>query len=475
MSSSSPWAMISMPAPITTWTPTSTRSRSTGFGTGSTCFGATASTPTSSGYAGRPRGCRTDSSPRRSTSPCASRAVLSRTAGGLYHAQNRETHRVGAIGLVKSALPRDASQNGPQYIRGGSFVRRIIVAPAISLVITVYNCRQFLPYTWEAIQRQTFHDFEIVLLDDCSTDGTREMCQEFAAQDSRVKLLFTESNQKLIRSLNICLDHCEGKYVARQDGDDIPAPQRLALQYAYMEKHPQVVLLGSQRKVIDEHGRLTGVPPDLPGSDAGIRAWMTLRTAILACAVMMRRDVIEEHGLRYPLSALHAEDFAFYASLVQHGQAANLPQRLMLSREYGTSLSSIHALEAQANAKKVAQGNYEQALARFIPCEEWDIIMRIATITEAVSREELDWFQSSFGRIMATYRRVFGLGAQDYYRLQQMLFTNYLYCRRQVDSAAQSKTGGSATRGLLGPLGRYYMSHAQRRLLGLYYRLRDKD
>ena len=115
-------------------------------------------------------------------------------------------------------------------------------APKISIIMSVYNGEDYLSEAIESVLNQTFKDFELIVINDCSTDSTGEILNRFAELDKRVKVHTNEVNLRLPSSLNKAIALAQGKYIARMDADDICLPERLEKQYKFMEDNPHISL-----------------------------------------------------------------------------------------------------------------------------------------------------------------------------------------------------------------------------------------
>ena len=110
----------------------------------------------------------------------------------------------------------------------------------------------YLRRALDSMLAQTFTDFEAVVINDGVKDASFDVLREYAAKDSRIRLIENENNMGLPASLNRGIDHCRGRYIARMDTDDICLPERLALQTAYMDSHPDVMFAGAWADVFEE-------------------------------------------------------------------------------------------------------------------------------------------------------------------------------------------------------------------------------
>lgn len=127
--------------------------------------------------------------------------------------------------------------------------------PPVSVLMSCFNASQFAEGAIKSILSQSFHDFELILIDDGSTDSTKKILHTFAAADDRVIIIEKDRNTGLADSLNKGLKLARGEFIARMDADDIALPNRLREQMRFMEKHPQYALIGSGCIVIDEKGK----------------------------------------------------------------------------------------------------------------------------------------------------------------------------------------------------------------------------
>src|SRR5687768_10604451 len=127
--------------------------------------------------------------------------------------------------------------------------------PSISVLMSVYNGARYLSQSIESILAQTFSDFEFIIIDDCSSDSTPQILNEYARQDSRIRIIRNSENKGLTASLNIGLTQAQGRYIARQDADDISLPQRFEKQIHYLEAHPETIVVSSNIGIIDNTGQ----------------------------------------------------------------------------------------------------------------------------------------------------------------------------------------------------------------------------
>jgi glycosyltransferase involved in cell wall biosynthesis len=187
--------------------------------------------------------------------------------------------------------------------------------PKVTVLMPAYNCERFLPAAVDSILGQTFGDFEFICIDDGSSDSTAEILSRYAASDNRITVLENSGNLGIVSSLNRGLDASRGEYIARMDADDISLPDRLQKQVLAMDEHPQVSVLGGAVGYIDSAGTDLGVVRRCgPGKS------LLARTPLLHPTVMIRRSLLETHGIRYREDFRYAEDYYLWLQLSRVGK-----------------------------------------------------------------------------------------------------------------------------------------------------------
>ncbi|HNZ52376.1 MAG TPA: glycosyltransferase family A protein [Candidatus Pacearchaeota archaeon] len=129
--------------------------------------------------------------------------------------------------------------------------------PRITVLMTVYNGERFIAQSIESVLNQSFKNFEFIIVDDGSTDGTKDIILKYANKDKRIIYLYYGKNKgyyNLHNVVNMGLERARGKYIARLDADDLCYPRRLEIQYKYLENNPSIFLIGSSADVIDQFG-----------------------------------------------------------------------------------------------------------------------------------------------------------------------------------------------------------------------------
>ncbi|APE27934.1 Glycosyl transferase, group 2 family protein [Aurantiacibacter gangjinensis] len=218
------------------------------------------------------------------------------------------------------------------------------------MAMSVYNGARFLAPAIESVLAQSFTDFEFLILDDGSGDGTAAILADYAARDARIRPIIRE-NRGLIASLNQLLDEARSPLVARMDADDICLPDRFAKQVAFLSAHPDHSVVGCWAEDIDEDGRAWPVQhPDHPLMHTEMEeALREGRSVLVHPAVMYRRDLVRRVG-GYHAAFRHCEDFDLWLRLANQTKMANLPERLLRYRHYAGQVSKRHATEQAVGA-----------------------------------------------------------------------------------------------------------------------------
>ncbi len=209
--------------------------------------------------------------------------------------------------------------------------------PQISVVMSVYNAENYLREAIDSILNQTFSDFEFIIIEDCSTDSTMQILEEYQQKDSRIIIIKKTENKGskgFIENLNLGLDRARGHFIARMDADDIAAPERFEKQISVLEKDPQLFITGAAMDAIDEKGRFLRHLSVFTTDDA-IRKNMLKNIALYHPVIMFRNT-----KMRYREKMISCEDYDFYLRIMLQGKKmANIDAPLLQYRILSTSMS----------------------------------------------------------------------------------------------------------------------------------------
>jgi glycosyltransferase involved in cell wall biosynthesis len=215
--------------------------------------------------------------------------------------------------------------------------------PTISVLLPVHNAERYLRAAVDSVLMQTFEDFELLALDDGSTDRSSSILREYATNDVRVRTLSRE-NRGLVATLNELIAVSRGRYLARMDADDICRRRRFEKQVGYLEDHPECVAVGSRALVIDPDGMPIIETINECGHeeiDAAVLSGAGGLRGMTHPTVMMRRDAAVSVGKYYEEAEL-AEDIDFFLRLAEVGRLANVPEVLLEYRRHPMAIGYTH-------------------------------------------------------------------------------------------------------------------------------------
>ena len=222
--------------------------------------------------------------------------------------------------------------------------------PLVSVVMPAYNSEKFVGLSIESILNQSFEAFELILIDDCSSDTTLEILKKYEALDSRVRVFANSQNLGIAGNRNYGLSLSVGKYLAWQDADDISRPTRIALQYAFLEAHPDVGIVGGAMHIFSDLQEV-GVRR-YPCEDSQLRRCIYRYSPVAQPAAMLRLSALKLAGL-YDLAYPPAEDLDMTFRIGEHYKLANVPEILIDYRVSSESATSGSQRVMEMNTLKI--------------------------------------------------------------------------------------------------------------------------
>jgi glycosyltransferase involved in cell wall biosynthesis len=207
-------------------------------------------------------------------------------------------------------------------------------SPLVSVVLPIYNAEKYLKETLISISEQTFTDWELIAINDGSTDNSEQVLKEFAKNEPRLKIISRE-NKGLIATLNEGISVAKGEWIARIDADDICLPDRFKRQLEWVERTGADICGG----IIERIGQNAGNSWVFPGSTEGIYLWLLFRSAFAHPTIIMKRQV----ALKFQYSAdyIHAEDYELWTRLaLAEIKMTNIPEKVLLYRIHPDQVST---------------------------------------------------------------------------------------------------------------------------------------
>jgi hypothetical protein len=243
--------------------------------------------------------------------------------------------------------------------------------------MSVFNGERFLREAVESILNQTLRDFEFIIIDDGSTDDTASILDSYVRTDPRVQV-FHQENRGMVESLNRGCGLARGKYIARMDADDIAFPDRLERQLAYLERHPEIAVLGAAFEVIEASGRRLSTIVR-PATDQELRKVLKTQTCFQHSTVVMRREAFfAVKGYRKAFR--RNDDYDLFLRMLERYQGANLPEPLLYYR--------VHPCQASCSSVRqlVLEGLVARAAANIRSREGPDPLWQVDEITPHVAK-----------------------------------------------------------------------------------------
>ncbi|MBX3255005.1 MAG: glycosyltransferase [Chitinophagaceae bacterium] len=239
-------------------------------------------------------------------------------------------------------------------------------APLVSIILPCYNAEKYLKDCLNSILKQTYPCFELLIINDGSTDTTINIIKSY--KDNRIRLVNNDTNCGIVYCLNQGIKQAKGKYLARIDADDIMHEERLQKQVRYLEdrRNNDVAIVGSSHFVIDDTGRMIGLK-QYPVSDAEIKTFMLFQNPFSHPSVMIRATALKK--MKYNSKYKHAEDYNLWFNLSGKYKFANLLEFLTYYRVHPANTSLENAKEQQRNAAALISDELDKLGVEYSPNE----------------------------------------------------------------------------------------------------------
>ena len=232
----------------------------------------------------------------------------------------------------------------------------MVMAPLVSVLMPVYKTAPYLREAMDSMLCQTFKDFELIVLNDCSPDNAEEILDAY--DDSRIVRYKGENNVGLSNVLNVGIGMARGKYIARMDSDDISLPQRLQVQVDYLDKHPDVDLVSVGMRLFGakEGTWIREINPEKMKIEA------MFHSPVLHASSVWRKDAFEKQGLRFRQEMVPAEDYDLWTRAMLKGlKLVNLPEVLYEYRIHETQ-ATVQTDKTAAKSREVQMAYLQEAL-----------------------------------------------------------------------------------------------------------------
>lgn len=217
-----------------------------------------------------------------------------------------------------------------------------------TILIPTYNCGKYIKQTLESILRQNYSDYELLIIDDGSTDNTEEIVKDF--KDHRIIYLKNECNLGIVKTLNKGITLAKGEYIARMDADDIMLGNRLKEQVEFLDSRPDYGMVGGWYQVTDEAGNLMDSLRTTQ-SHEDIKLGLLFRNQFAHPAVTMRTHLVRK--IKYKQDFLYTEDYDLWCRMAEVTKVANLPKFYLSYRWYSSNTCNTKQKELKSTVVKL--------------------------------------------------------------------------------------------------------------------------
>ena len=256
--------------------------------------------------------------------------------------------------------------------------------PELSIIMPLYNTANYVAQAIQSLLSQTYTNFELIIVDDASTDQSLEIVKSF--NDTRIKILTNEKNEGIVFSRNRGLQIAKGKFLAPFDSDDIAMPEKFEKQIIFLKKHPDFGLIGSWVKIIDEYGTLNKRKWELSASAERIPSILLFRNYFVQSSVVLRREAAPENG--YAIGNDIVEDYLMWVDVAEKYKVWNFPEYLVKYRIHPKSATGSDVIRLQQKDKIVFQIIYNK-LGILIDNQLAEILLKIKSDKDIQSLREL--------------------------------------------------------------------------------------
>lgn len=257
--------------------------------------------------------------------------------------------------------------------------------PKVSFLLPTYNSEKYLIQCMNSIFNQTFQDFEVLIVDDASTDATRQILESY--QDERIRII-DGPNKGLAAALNVGIKEAKGEYIARIDADDIALPNRLEKQVNYLDNHKDISIVGSWQEHFGKYNSIHKAADD----------WQKLKIALIfrcdLChsTLMLRKSDIIKYSLFYPEHSLQ-EDYELWCQAINHIKIANIPEILGMYRISGESITDAKLKELVKYEANIVVRNLREHFNIVLNKEDINLVMLRNNVYNSLSEEKQKQFE----------------------------------------------------------------------------------
>ncbi len=207
----------------------------------------------------------------------------------------------------------------------------------VSVIMPCYNSAKYLSAAIESILRQTYRNWELIVVDNGSEDTSADIIKEYVNNDSRIKMLTIQKNNGPGPARNLAIQYSTGEYVALLDADDIAKNKRIQSQVQFLERNPKYGAVGGQACLLNSQSQVTGVAKR-PTSWMDIKTKMLFKDPFINSSMMVRKKILDRYHIAFNDKFAYAEDYMFWVEISRYCKICNLAETVVYYRDHGTGL-----------------------------------------------------------------------------------------------------------------------------------------
>ena len=232
----------------------------------------------------------------------------------------------------------------------------------VSVVMSVYNESRYLNLAIKSILKQSFSNFEFIIVDDYSSKTVKKILAKYKKKDKRIKIISNPKNLGLTKSLYKAIRHAKGKYVARIDSDDFSLKYRLEKQFSWLEASSKRVMCGTNFYLLNNNLNLKKM--NIEFGNENIKRNMIFKNCFQHSSVMFRLSTYKKIG-GYDKNLKYSQDYALWSRFIQRGKVDNLKDRLIIKRDHKNSISSKYLNEQTLYSIFISCNNFNYKKNKF--------------------------------------------------------------------------------------------------------------
>lgn len=257
---------------------------------------------------------------------------------------------------------------------------------AISVLLPVYNCDKYLKQAIDSILNQTWQDFELIIVNDGSTDNSLTILNSY--QDSRIKIVSYKDNQGVAHARNIGIGECTAEYIALMDADDIACPERLEKEYRFLKQHNDLDGVYALCQLIDRDGNLIQQQcPTAYHNYKYVRAVAILENPISNPTAMFRKKIVDEHHITYDETKKIGSDYKFWCNYLRYGKIVGINEVLCHYRIRNHSLYNNAELPQRIESERNIRLYIFEQLGFEFSHEEEEVLLNVFGVNGAITSE----------------------------------------------------------------------------------------